>query len=336
MLVAIYTLTWGYVDEVSINLEHSYNLYHFGRFSFSPARLLEGTVEYVYYLLLAPFGSSAASLMVANFALGLVIAWGHLWLLSRLAKGERLSTQLGLLLLFCIHFPLIAMLSSGFGNGLVSLACLGSLSLWFAGRTRPALVVACALPLLRPDAVLYSYALLFAFLPTTRALLSWPQLVRWVWPVCALAGYLVLFRIGFGHWIPTPIAFKSVYPAMVTWPAIKMAALSVLYELATPLNVMALLAAVASTACKADPRVAVIRRLLLPMTAVFLFYSLTHAVLGDFSGDSYARYWIGFSLALFLSVFFVLMKQAPLLQARGWWMPRCSVAPCRRRSCSSP
>ncbi len=37
-------------DEVMINLEHSYNLHHFGRFSMSPSAMVDGTVEYLFYL----------------------------------------------------------------------------------------------------------------------------------------------------------------------------------------------------------------------------------------------------------------------------------------------
>jgi hypothetical protein len=316
MLWAMYTLTWGNVDEVSINLEHAYNLYHFGKFSFSPVRMIGGTVEYAYYLLLAPFGSTPTSLMTANFVLGWLLAWSHLWLLSRWGRQARPATQLGLLLLFAVYYPVVATLSSGFGNGLVSLAFLGSLSLHFAGRSRLALVVACALPLLRPDAVLYSYALVFAFLTTSRGWFAPTRLHWWVWPVCALAAYLTLFRLLFGQWIPTPIAFKSVYPSMVSLPAVRSAADSVLTEMTSLVQLPAWLAVLASFRFKHDPRVAVVRRLLLPMTGVFLFYSLTRSVLGDFSGDAYQRYWIGFSLALFLCVFLVLLLAAPLLEAR--------------------
>lgn len=317
LLFATYSMTWSYVDEVSINLEHSYNLYHFGKFSFSPVRMLDGTVEYAYYLLLTPFAWSPGSLIVANFGLGLLIAWGHLWMLSRLLADAKLSTRLALLLLFSVNYPLVAMLASGFGNSLASLAILGSLMLQFSGRTAVAAMVASALPLLRPDAILYSYALLFAFATTVRAELAWPRLTRWAWPVAALAGYLTLFRITYGDWVPTPIAFKSVYPSMVTLGAIQNTMLSVLIDLATPLQIVALQAVIASALFKADPRIRVIRRLLLPMTAVFLFYSLTRNVLGDFSGDSYARYWIGFSLALFLCECLVLANLASKLSEEG-------------------
>jgi len=38
----------AYVDEVYVNLEHSWNLYHFGKLSFSPVSIVDGTVELFY------------------------------------------------------------------------------------------------------------------------------------------------------------------------------------------------------------------------------------------------------------------------------------------------
>lgn len=315
MLFAMYVLTWCQIDEVSINLEHSYNLHHSGRFSFSPVRMVDGTVEYVYYLLLAPFASSAVTLIVANFSLGLLIAWAHLRLLFEFVKDARPSAQLGLLLLFAVNYPLIAVLSNGFGNTLVSLACLASLSLYFAGRTTFAAILASALPLLRPDAVLCSYALLFAFTATTGVTWSWRMLGRWVWPLAAVGAYLLVLRVAYGHWIPTPIAFKSVHPSMVTAEAIKNAVSDMLQVLSSPLSAAAAVAVLASFWLKSDIRLSVCRWLLLPMAGVLFFYSLTHNLIGDYSGDVYARYWIGFSLTLFLCGLFVLIRLAAALPA---------------------
>jgi hypothetical protein len=318
MLFAMYALTWGSVDEVSINLEHTRNLFQFGRFSFSPERMLDGTVEYAYYLLLTPFGGSAATLMIANFGLGFLIAWGHLWLLARLLRQEPVPVRLGILLLFTVNYTLVAMLSNGFGNSLISLACLGSLALQFAGRQTWAAVLASAMPLLRPDAVLYSYALLFAFSAADRTRWSRSTLVRWLWPACALAGYLCLFRVVYGHWVPTPIAFKSVYPSMISLAAIRDLIHRIPTELSAPLQILALLACAALSAARNDPRVAVMRRLLLPMAAIYGFYSLTRSTIGDYSGDVYARYWIGFELTLFLCLSWMLLHVSRLPEARTW------------------
>jgi hypothetical protein len=318
MLFAMYTLAWQHIDEVSINLEHPYNLYHFGRFSFSPLRMLDGTVEYVYYLLLAPFGSSARALVTANYALGLLIAWAHLALVSRMLAGARASTHLGLLLVFAVNAPLVATLANGFGNSLVSLGILSALSFQFTGRATWAAVVAGALPLLRPDAVLYSYGLLFAFTAAGSGHWPWRAPLRWAAPLGAVAVYLSAIRLAYGHWIPTPIAFKSVYPSMVTAEGFWNAVFAMPLEVSSPVQAVALGAVLVSFAFKSDPRIAVVRRLLVPMTGVLFFYSLTRHVLGDLSFDSDTRYWIGFSMALMVGGILVLAQLASRLEAVGW------------------
>ena len=72
------------IDEVFVNLEHPWNLFHHGRFSFSSQEMIDGTVEIVYYGLLTPFAWSHDVLLIANYAFGLLIALGHIfvyWLL---------------------------------------------------------------------------------------------------------------------------------------------------------------------------------------------------------------------------------------------------------------
>src|SRR4051812_21263009 len=62
----LFIINFTLLDEVAINLEHAWNLYHHGRFSFSSAGWTEGTVEFVFYLLHAPFSWSQTSLITAN------------------------------------------------------------------------------------------------------------------------------------------------------------------------------------------------------------------------------------------------------------------------------
>jgi len=311
-LFATYCLTWRHVDEVAINLEHAYNLLHFGRFSFAPQRMVDGTVEYVYYLLLTPFAWSPRALVTANFALGWTIAWAHLWLLAQFLKAHPPAVRLGLLLLFSVNYPLVAVLANGFGNGLVSLAFLAAIYLHLQSRTRGAVILASLLPLLRPDAVLYSLALLYAFDPAFWRW-DWRKLWRWTWPIGALVLYLVGHRIAYGHWIPTPIAFKSVYPGMVSPGSLQALLVYVMTSVAQPTQIAGLLAMVAAFVVTDNIRLRLVGRLLLPMTAVLFFYSLTRSVLGDLSGDTYARYWVGFGLTLFLALFFGLAHLASAL-----------------------
>lgn len=325
VLLIIYGLTWGHVDEVAINLEHPYNLYHFGKFSFSPTRMLDGTVEYVYYLLLTPLASTPARLIAANFALGALIACGHLWILSRLFAHEKTSTRLAVLLLFGLNYPIVAQLSNGFGNSLVSLMFLAAVALHMRGRTTAAVIVASALPLLRPDAILYSYAVLFAIDFGDRDAWKWPRLSRWAWPIAAVTVYLFVYRVSYGHWIPTPIGFKSAHPGMVSPSTIRMFAIYAVMALLQPPQVIGLLAAVAVGFLRDDPHARFLRRLLLPMAGVYLFYRFTRSLLGDFSGDSYARYWLGFEQTLFLCVGVVLARASAALEARERWFERTVI-----------
>jgi hypothetical protein len=319
VLLVVYGLTWGHIEEVAINLEHPYNLYHFGKFSFSPLRMIDGTVEYAYYLLLTPFAASQTRLIAANFALGALIALGHLWILSKLFAHERHTTRLAVLLLFSLNFPIVSQLANGFGNSLVSLVFLGSIALHWRGRTTAAVMAASALPLLRPDAVLYSYAILFAVYFGDKDAWTWRRLSRLAWPAGALAAYLLIYRVSYGHWIPTPISFKSAHPGMVSPTTIKMFIIHLSDALLQPPQVIGLLAAAATGFFRDDPRVQFLRRLLLPMALVYVFYRFTRSLLGDYSGDAYARYWIGFEQTLFLCVSLALVRIAAAFEARNQW-----------------
>jgi len=82
----VYIFSSGYADEVYVNLEHPYNLFHFGKFSMSPFRMIDGTVEFIYYLLLTPFALSQATLIVASLILGYGVCWSHLYLVKRIFR----------------------------------------------------------------------------------------------------------------------------------------------------------------------------------------------------------------------------------------------------------
>jgi hypothetical protein len=124
------------VDEVMINLEHSYNLKHFGKFSMSSTGWVDGTVEMLYYLLHAPFAWSQQSLVISNFAISFAIGWLHLWLVARLFKYDTdPALRTFALCGFALCSPLIVIFSSGFGNGLVSLLFLAAIVAAAEGRT---------------------------------------------------------------------------------------------------------------------------------------------------------------------------------------------------------
>lgn len=315
-LFATYALTWCNVDEVSVNLEHPFNLYHFGRFSFAPSQMVDGTVEYAYYLLLTPFGWSAASLVAANYWLGFLLAWLHLCLLFFVLRNEVAVTRLGLLMLFAVNAPIVAIFSNGFGAGLVSLAFFLSLVLHFERRTTAAWLVASLLPLLRPDALLCSYALLLATTDLRDLKPTMKLLARWAAPAAAAAVYLLGVRVFYGDWIPTPIAFKSVHPSMLQLSGLKEISVMVMTHVAQPAQFLAIVALAASVWFRDDARIAVLRRLVWPISAVYLFYLVSHTAFGDFTGDIYSRYWIAFYLTLFLILVLNLTSVSSALAVR--------------------
>lgn len=298
LLIVIYHFRWNHVDEVAIALEHAFNLHHFGLFSYAPDRLVDGTVEFAYYLVLAPFAWSAQSVVVANYLLGMIVAVAHLYLLSRLVAREPAATRTAVLLLFSVNYPIVVQLAGGFGNPLVTLGMLIAIDRHWSGRRGAAALIAGVLPLLRPDAVLYSIALLYAFADRTAP--RW--WVRWLGratvPLAATLLYFALFRWFHGHWIPTPIAFKSPALASFGLAQARLVAGHALSTVTLP-HVLALFAVVGMTRWRGDPRIATLRRLLWPMAGIWLFYQLAGSD-RDATGINAARYWLGFDLTLAL------------------------------------
>jgi hypothetical protein len=313
LMIAMYLLYWNHVDEVAIALEHAFNLRNFGRFSYAPDRMVDGTVEVVYFLLLTPLAWSAQSVVLANFCLGLLVALAHLYVLSRLIGRETPTARTAILMLFGVNYPIVAQLSGGFGNSLVTLGMLIAIERHFAGRRVAAAIVASSLPLLRPDAVLYSLALLFAF--EDRTLKPWMArcVARAALPLAATALYFGLFYLVYGHWIPTPIAFKSPPPGAVGMAQLRLITGIILSSIALP-HALGLAAMLVATRWRDDQRVATLRRLFVPMAAIYVFYLMAGSD-RDATGINAARYWLGFDVVLALLTSLVLGKL--LSETRG-------------------
>lgn len=195
----------GYVDEVYINLEHSWNLHHFGRYSFSPTHMVDGTVELFYYAILAPFAWSHLSLIYACIGLGLLVTLLHTVLVWYFVRNMPPLVQLFVTLGFAWNPIFAEIQGAGFGNGLVSLLYfLGFIAVW---ESRWHLATACTviLPLIRPDAVVYSAFLIIAMILKQKRV-----------PLRALAGttisvvlFMSVVRLIYGHWVLTPILYKK-------------------------------------------------------------------------------------------------------------------------------
>ena len=200
-----YAYYCGYVDEVYINLEHSWNLYHFGRYSFSPSHMVDGTVELVYYAILAPFAWSHLSLIYACMGLGLIISLLHTVLVWYFVRNLPLIIQMIVTLGFAWNPIFAEIQGAGFGNGLVSLIYfLGFVAIW-ENHWRLATTCTVILPLIRPDAIIYSMFLIIAIALKQRRL----PIRTVVGTVFAAMTFMSLVRLIYGHWILTPVLYKK-------------------------------------------------------------------------------------------------------------------------------
>jgi hypothetical protein len=189
----------------------------------SPTALVDGTVEYVFYLLHLPFAASARLLSVGNWLICTLVAVLTLWLLGR---GRLIgdARRNALFLLFPAAFsPLFLPMGTGFGNGLLSAAFVLQLIFVFRGRWAAAIVVAALLPLLRPDGTLWAMVLPTAILADRFAARFLPGrseppspglaqiALLSVAPLCSFAVYSAAVHAACGHFPSTPVAFKQVF-----------------------------------------------------------------------------------------------------------------------------
>ncbi|MFN7937880.1 MAG: hypothetical protein U0R19_31410 [Bryobacteraceae bacterium] len=307
LFINLYTL----VDEVSINLEHAYNLYHYGRFSMSPEAMVDGTVEYVYYLLHAPFAWSQTSLVAANFWISYLIGLLHLPLLAGVLDTDP-RTRKGMLqtCAFALSAPLVIVFSSGFGNGLVSLVFLAAIHFAVKGKEWTSLRIGYLLPLLRPDAILLSFVNV-AVIGIWRRLQNKKIFSSDLIPISPLVHawlYCLTIKNTYGHLIPVPINFKSFTPSMLEMLNGLTLFTSILEYFSTASHALGLvlLVAVPLAHKKLSPRSLQLFLYAAGTLPLLLFYQFTHAMIGDFSFQTYTRYWIPFEVTLTLLILSVL------------------------------
>lgn len=318
LFVNLYAL----VDEVMINVEHPYNLWHFGKFSMSPESWVDGTVEMLFYLVHTPFAWSHQSLVVANFAITFLVGWLHLPLISRLL-GAQASPVSRLLLLcgFALYGPLVTIFSSGFGNGLASLIFLAAVVEAVHGRTSQSLLVSGLLPLVRPDAVLVSLANIAVLAWTRRIERRHLRLIAV--PVLSMLAYFALYRWLYGHWVPIPVRFKSLTPAMLAMTDWGRLMARAGFYLLHPAHLAgwASLSFLWFTRRNSIERVEPVRLVAayaLATAPICAFYHFTRATIGDFSYHTYARYWVPFELTLALTTLLVFANTPRWSRFPAW------------------
>lgn len=201
----IYISTFFAYDETFINLDQIYNLYHFKKLSMSPTEMVNGTVDYIFCLLLLPFASTREMLLVSNYALNFAFLFIHFWVLySYIRKKTKISFLI--LIIFASYLPFTWIFGKGFGNNIVSLVFFYSLILYFENKIKKSLLVASFLPLLRPDAILYSFSIFFAhFLKTKKIEIKYISICLLNFSIFFLFTYIL-----YDQFIPTPMEFKSI------------------------------------------------------------------------------------------------------------------------------
>lgn len=201
----IYVSTFFTYDETFINLDHIYNLYHFKKLSMSPNDMVNGTVDFIFCLLLLPFASTRELLLVSNFALNFAFLLIHFLILYSYVKKKTKISFL-ILILFASYLPFTWIFGKGFGNNIVSLMFFYSLILFFENRIKKSLLIASFLPLLRPDAILYSFTIFFAFfLKEKKIEMKYISICLLNFSIFFSLTYLIYDQL-----IPTPMEFKSI------------------------------------------------------------------------------------------------------------------------------
>jgi len=194
------------VDDLFVNLEHPYNLLHHGRFSVEHDRMVDGTTELPFYLLLTPFAVTQRALFTANYLAGLLLGWAHLWRMQRLLPAVRPEAQVVALGAAALSFPFVQNFGCGYGNLAVSLVALLGLEAVVQRRERAVIAACLVMPLLRLDGALFSAALGLTWWWVTRRF-PWRQGIAAAAAVlCSLGVYKLLY----GHPIPNPIQLRAV------------------------------------------------------------------------------------------------------------------------------
>ena len=343
LFLGLFTATFAIIDEVSVNLEHAYNLKHFGLFSMSSRDRVDGTVELLFYLIHTPFARDRATLILGNYLICLLVGWLHIFVLwiSRLFSASR--SPLLSLSCFSICATVVTMLSTGFGNGLASLLYLVGIVCLASRRDRLALVVCGLLPIVRPDAMLLSCANIVVVgcllardwivdrkRPSLRSYLPLVFL-----PFVSLVVYMAVYRQVFHVWPPTPILFKRVDgSALSLFSAARFG--SLLLRWASQGDH----AAAVTVACPLLWKLAMQRGLrkihtvgfvllchTVVLTPVFLLYNFGLALLLTFSFHTVLRYWLAFEIVLALLLIETVgrypatARSEKLLRARPFFLP---------------
>lgn len=178
-------------DELFINLRHSLHFAEDGVFSFNRYRWIEGTVDFLPYLVLGALHRLGLPLVELSFVLGFAGAVACLCAARSFFRAWGLEREVPYLVCALALYPPLCFNSAhGFATAPFAAAVLWAIRL----KDRPGgQVLLALLPLIRPEAALLV------------VLLAW----RRPWLLIPFAGLSAWRYLQFGTPVPTPITFKS-------------------------------------------------------------------------------------------------------------------------------
>ncbi|MBU3563630.1 hypothetical protein [Polynucleobacter sp. Tro8-14-1] len=215
LYIVFFTMFFNQSDEVFVNLEHTYNLKNFNQFSMSPFEAVDGTIEYIFYLLHYPFANSLQSLVWGNYFIALffslIIVYIIFYQVKNLSPLPRLLFGISL----SVSAAIIAPLANGFGSSLTVMFFLLSIIAAINKSRKLTLLFIAIIPLTRPDGIIWAYisSAAWAFsefkkLGNCKKLLG-EIFVFFLIPTISLLSILVSAYVYYGHIIPNPISFKG-------------------------------------------------------------------------------------------------------------------------------
>ncbi len=208
----IFISTLFFIDEVFVNLEHPYNLRNHGIFSNSPSILVNGTVDYLLYLILTPFAFDRELLVISSYFLFYIIGILHLLVIYFYLKKIKISNKYFFIIIFFSYLPFSWLIGKGFGNSIISLIFLISLIYFLKSETKKSLLLASFFPLFRPDAILYSGVIfLINFLFKRKIYFKYCFILLFNFLL-----YFLITKFYYGHWVPTPMLLKSSFFELVS------------------------------------------------------------------------------------------------------------------------
>jgi hypothetical protein len=197
-------------DELFINLRHSLNFAQAGRYSFNAHQWLEGTVDFLPYLVLGLVAKCGFPLLDAAFLqsyLGGVACLLFGFLLFRLIKRPKAEPFFFLAL--SIFPPLAYNAGTGFATTVFCATILGSVFwLFFTSQVWIGLLGLALLPLVRMEASLLSVLLLAVWLHVSPGNRTRKGLAA-VFVLLPAAAHALIRQTVYGQWLPLPVQFKS-------------------------------------------------------------------------------------------------------------------------------